>query len=60
MTYDTIIEYAKKGKTLKLPNFIGYFKWNYGTDNLTFYNGEYQCTATDLDILNRKDFYYIV
>ena len=42
-----------------LPNFKGYFKWDYGTGSLIFQNEDYQCSANSLDILNRDDFYYI-
>lgn len=42
-----------------LPNFKGYFKWDYGTKRLVFFNGDYRCDANQLDIKNRKDFYYI-
>lgn len=30
MTYSEIIEKAKQGKLVKLPNFEGIFKWDYG------------------------------
>lgn len=36
-----------------LPNFIGYFKWNFGNKELVFTNGDYKCLAKELDIKNR-------
>lgn len=60
MTYSEILEIAKKGKTVMLPNFIGYFKWDFGNKILVFTNGDYKCFAEELDITNRQDFYYII
>ena len=60
MTYSEVLEVAKQGKTLMLPNFIGYFKWNFGNKTLVFINGDYKCLAEELDIKNRQDFYYII
>lgn len=59
MTYKELITIAKHGKVGKLPNFIGYFKWDYATNELMFQNGDYKCKAADLNIKDRKDFYYI-
>lgn len=42
-----------------LPNFIGYFKWDFRNKVLMFINGDFKCLAEDLDVKNRKDFYYI-
>ena len=36
MTYEQIIPIAKKGNIIKLPNWDGYFKWNYEFDKLEF------------------------
>lgn len=60
MTYTQICDTAKKGKIGKLPNFIGYFKWDYSNNTLIFYNQNYKCQAKDLNIKNRTDFYYII
>lgn len=60
MTYDNLQKFAQDGKIGKLPNFIGYFKWDYATNTLMFYNGDFKCKASDLDILGRDDFYYII
>jgi hypothetical protein len=60
MTYFEIIPKAKLGKLIKLPNFEGIFKWDYGRNILVFNNKDFWCDANNLDILNRKDFYYII
>ena len=60
MTYNEIILKAKQGYLVKLPNFKGIFKWDYGTDRLVFNNKDFWCDAKSLDILNRNDFYYII
>ena len=60
MTYKEVINIAKQGKVCKLPNFEGYFKWDYRINNLIFQNEDYKCLADSLDILERNDFYYII
>lgn len=60
MTYSDLVKKAKAGKIGMLPNFVGYFKWDYGKNNLIFQNGDFICNAENLDILNRQDFYYII
>lgn len=60
MTYSEILLKAKEGKLIKLPNFEGIFKWDYGKQTLVFNNKDFQCNAEDLDILKRDDFYYII
>lgn len=60
MTYIEAINIAKQGKTLRLPNFIGYFDWSFGNNCLLFKNGDYKCEADNLDIKNRNDWYYII
>ena len=60
MTYNEAIKIAKSGKTLILPNFIGYFKWDFGNRVLVFTNGDYRCNADDLNVKNRTDWYYII
>lgn len=60
MLYSEITKIAKQGKLCKLPNFKGYFKWDFGSNSLIFYNGDYRCPAESLDILDRDDFYYII
>ena len=60
MNYKEAIKIAKRGKTLMLPNFMGYFKWDSANKVLIFMNGDYKCLADQLDIKNRQDFYYII
>lgn len=60
MNYSEILKVTRNGKTAMLPNFIGYFKWDYSSNEMIFYNGDFKCKASDLDILNRTDFYYII
>lgn len=60
MTYSELCEIAKTGKVGMLPNFKGYFKWNFGSNTLVFTNGDYKCLAEELDIKNRQDFFYII
>lgn len=60
MTYQEILPIAKQGYLVRLPNFIGFFKWDYGKEKLIFTNEDFKCNAEDLDILNRNDFYYII
>lgn len=59
MTYQEIIEVTRLGKVGVLPNFKGYFRWSYAVNDMVFYNGDFQCRATDLNIANRTDFFYI-
>lgn len=60
MIYSEIVPIARQGKLIKLPNFEGIFKWDYGKENLVFNNGDFYRNAEDLDIINRTDFYYII
>ena len=60
MNYEKKKKIAKSGKTLILPNFIGYFKWDFGNKTLVFTNGDYKCLAEELDIKSRQAFYYII
>lgn len=59
MTYNDAYKIAKEGKWMKLPNFEGYFRWDYFQDDFIFINDKYRCKAIDLDVQNRTDFYYI-
>lgn len=60
MTYKEIKPIIQQGKIGKLPNFEGYFRWNYSYNDIEFYNDNYICPANQLDIKNRNDFYYII
>ena len=53
MNYSEILEISKQGKIGMLPNFIGYFKWDFGNKALIFTNGDYKCLAKELDIKSR-------
>lgn len=53
MNYNEICKILKRGKVGKLPNFIGYFKWDFGNKTLVFTNGDYKCLAEELDIKSR-------
>lgn len=59
MDYNKATLRAATGDVIMLPNFYGYFKWDYGIQQLMFYNGDFKCRASDLDVQNRTDFYYI-
>ena len=60
MTYGEILKITRKGKLGKLPNFIGYFKWDFGNRVLMFANGDFRCNAEDLNVKDRTDWYYII
>lgn len=60
MTLEEIEPIIKSGKTAILPNFEGYFKWDYGNNRIIFQNNRFTCDARQLDIANRNDFYYII
>jgi hypothetical protein len=49
----------KQGKIAKLPNYKGYFRWDYANNRMYFINGTY--TKNDLDEeKKRTDWYYII
>lgn len=59
MTYQEIEPLLKQGKVAKLPNYKGYFRWDYANKRLYFINGTY--TKNDLDEeKKRTDWYYII
>lgn len=59
MKYSEIIELVKRGKIGLLPNYQGYFKWDYGKNCMFMENGNYR--KYDLDYEStRNDFYYII
>lgn len=58
MTYEQIIPIAKKGSIIKLPNWDGYFKWNYAVDKLEFINNDYR-SFDNIDT-SRTDYYYLI
>lgn len=62
MNYNQATLYAATGKVLMLPDWHGYFYWNYGTKELNFRDGDYHLDGKqlqDMNIRNRNDWYYI-
>ena len=62
MTYLEIKNICQKGKIGLIPGWIGYIKYNYGTCQLEFVNGDYKMSEKELEskIKNRNDLYYII
>ena len=60
MTYNGATLWAATGHTLMLPNFTGYFKWDFGNRVLMFTNRDFRCNAEDLNVKDRTDWYYII
>lgn len=63
MEYNIATLHAATGHTLLLPDWKGYFKWDYNTNELYFQNGDYKLTAQQLQqfkLYNRTDWYYII
>ena len=63
MNINQAIQYAKQGKILMLPKWVGYFYWDYGTNELNFRNGNYymrEQQLRDKGVFNRNDWYYII
>ena len=60
MTLEEAIIKGKEGYIIMLPNFTGYFTWNYSTGKLIAYNGDWKSDVANLDVKLRNDFYYII
>lgn len=63
MTYNLATLHAATGDTLMLPNWQGYFKWDFSKNELYFQNGDYylsQKQIRDLKLHERDDWYYII
>ena len=45
MDYNGATLWAATGHTLMLPNFTGYFKWDWGAKKMIFINGDFRCDA---------------
>lgn len=63
MTYQDIKNKATKGYIIKLPNWEGYFKYNYGNQQLYFQNGDYYLNEDQIKekrLHERNDWYYII
>lgn len=53
---------ARNGKTLMLPGWKGYFKYDYVTNDLRFENGDYKLNSEELkkfQLDKRNDWFYI-
>lgn len=59
MTIKEIIPLLKEGKIGMLPNYIGYFKWDYANDCIYMQNGDYKKYDLSQEE-KRTDFYYII
>ena len=62
MNYNQATLYAATGKILMLPDWHGYFYWNYDTKELNFRDGDYHLDGKqlqDMNIRDRNDWYYI-
>ena len=63
MKFEEALEEAKLGSLLMLPNYEGYFKWDWSKQELYFYNGSYYKYITEMQdqyLENRNDWYYII
>lgn len=62
MKYSDIKELCRHGKVGRIPGWVGYLKWDYGTDQIYFINGDYKMTQSELEdkIADRTDLYYII
>ena len=59
MTYKEIELLVKRGKVGMLPNYNGYFKWDYANNCMYMQNGDYKKWDLQEEKL-RNDFYYII
>lgn len=63
MTWEEVIDIAKRGYTLILSDWKGYFKWNYSNNQLYFKNGDYylnQQQLLDKEVDKKTNWYYII
>lgn len=59
MTLEEIEPYLQQGKLGKLPNYEGYFKYDFAVNKIYMQNKDYK--KYDLkDEMLRTDFYYII
>ena len=59
MTFEQVEYLIRRGKVGMLPNYVGYFKWDYAKGCVYMQNGDYR--KYDLkDEKLRIDFYYII
>ena len=59
MTLEEVSQYIKQGKWGMLPNYKGYFKYDYYRQCVYMQNGDYKKYDLD-DVKHRTDFYYII
>lgn len=59
MTYNEIEKILKQGKIGMLPNYEGYFHWDYGKQCPYMKNGDYIKYNLDEE-KKRTDWYYII
>lgn len=63
MNFNQATLYARQGYTILLPNWKGYFNWDYNKRELVFKNGDYNLSEKELidkGLDQRTDWYYIV
>ena len=59
MTLAEVTPYIKEGKWGLLPNYKGYFKWDYRNQCVYMQNGDYKKYNLQDEKL-RTDFFYII
>lgn len=62
MDYNQATLHAATGATLMLPDWEGYFKWDYSKQELYFQNGDYYLNEQqirEMKLDQRTDWYYI-
>ena len=59
MTYDRISKLVKNGKIGLLPNYNGYFKWDYGKNCMYMEYENFRKYDLDQES-HRTDFFYII
>lgn len=62
MNYQEIRNKCREGYLGIIPGWKGYLRWNYGLQQLQFFNGDYIMDESELKdkIKNRIDIYYII
>lgn len=63
MTYNQATLFAYTGHTIMLPGWMGYFYWNYATNDFNFKNGDYHLNSEQLKdkgVRERTDWYFII
>lgn len=63
MNFNQATLYARQGYTILLPNWKGYFNWDYNKRELVFKNGDYYLNEEQIKekrLHERNDWYYII